>query len=326
MLAAVLSMAYVSATPAQLPPSELLIDKSAGPEPVIPGNLITYTMTAENNGEIDVLNMKITDPLPAETVFISAVASAGATLTTPAVGANGTVTSVWDAAGGTSGGLTPPDGTRTLTIVGRVCPETGCVDIVDTATVDSDSPDVPDDDTTTTQATPQSNLSISKTGPAEQVLAGRSFTFSLLVANGGPSNSPTTRVVDTLPPGFVATGTQSTIPGTTCNISADGRTITCGFALGAANQCATTLVTSGTLTIEVTVAPETDAGTYTNTATIGISGPCGTDPNTTNNTATADVRVVGPAGAPVASPLGLAMLAIALGAAGAWMLHRRRLQ
>src|SRR5512145_2301394 len=130
----------------------------------------------------------------------------------------------------------------------------------------------------------------------------------------------------TLPPGFFATGTQSTIPGTTCDISGDGRTITCDFALGAANQCETTLPTNGTITIDVTVAPETDAGTYTNNATIGISGPCGTDPNSTNNTATADVRVVGPAGAPVASPLGLAMLALVLGAAGAWMLHRRRAQ
>src|SRR4030095_13468491 len=106
----------------------------------------------------------------------------------------------------------------------------------------------------------------------------------------------TTRVIDTLPPGFFATGTQSTIDGTVCAISGDGRTITCDFALGAANQCDTDLDASGTLTIDVTVAPETDAGTYINTATIGISGPCGTDPNTNNNRATAAVRVVGPAG------------------------------
>lgn len=344
LLTAVLSMAYVSTglaqqtptstptqtptvTPTNTPLPVLSIDKTDIPDPVIPGNLLTYTMTATNEvGDGPVQNFKITDPLPAETVFISAVASPGASLTTPAVGANGTVTSVWDAAGGTPGGLTGPGTQRTLTVVARVCPETGCVTISDTASVDSDSPDVPDDATANTTATPQSDLSISKTGPTEQILAGRSFTFSINVVNAGPSNSPTTRVVDSLPPGFFATDVQNTIPGAMCSISFDGRTITCDFALGASNQCATPIATSGTITIDVTVAPETDAGTYTNTATIGISGSCGTDPNMDNNTATAEVRVIGPAGAPLASPLGLAMLAIALGAAGAWILHRRRAQ
>ena len=55
----------------------------------------------------------------------------------------------------------------------------------------------------------------------------------------------------------------------------------------------------------------------------GFFYPCGTDPNTANNTATAGVRVVGAPGAPVASSLGVAMLAITLGAMGAWVLRRR---
>lgn len=327
LLAALLSIASASAIQAQPPPpSTFSITKTDIPDPVIPGNLLTFSISAENEGPQAVLNMLIQDSLPAETVFISAVASPGATLTTPAVGSNGQVSSQWDAAGGTPGGLTAVDQVRTTTIVVRTCPETGCVDIANTADVSGESSSTPNMASSSTAATPQSDLSISKRGPTGPVLTGSSTTFFLTVANAGPSNSPTTRVVDTLPPGFFATDTASTLTGTVCSISGDGRVVTCDFPIGAANQCATSLSTSGTIRIEATVAPETDAGVYTNIATIGINGPCGTDPNMANNTSTAEVLVIGTAGAPVASPLGLLMLTLVLGAAGAWMLRRRRAQ
>src|SRR5262245_16285859 len=162
LLAAVLSMAHVSAARASAPPPELVIEKNATPEPVTPGNLLTYTITALNDDGQSALNLTITDPLPAEIVFVSAVASPGATLTTPAVGTNGTVEAVWDAAGGTAMGLTPVGVSRTLTVIGRVCPETGCVDIFDTATVSAENAEDDASDKEESETTPASNMSRSK--------------------------------------------------------------------------------------------------------------------------------------------------------------------
>src|SRR4029079_8227832 len=132
------------------------------------------------------------------------IASPGATLTTPAVGANGTPVAVWDAAGGTPGGLTLMNVPRTLTVVARICPEAGCVDLVNTATTSADTPTVvPAQSTTTDPLFPQSNLAIQKLASVEKVKIGDSFTYTLNVSNAGPSNSATTQVVDTLPPGFL---------------------------------------------------------------------------------------------------------------------------
>jgi len=320
------------------PPATLTIEKqsegSSVPSPpgppagaFIPGLLVTYTNTAENEGPSAVLNMTISDPLPAQSVFISAVASPGASLTTPAVGTNGNVISVWDAAGGTPAGLTAADVVRTLTIVSRVCPEATCSDLTNTATVSTDTVGVPSDEATTTDPLfPESNLSISKTASVDRVNAGGSFTYTLNVANAGPSNSATTRVVDTLPPGLAAIDVSTSIPGAICGVALDGGSVVCNFALGAANQCLTNVPTSGQILIEVQVSPNSPTGPAVNMATIGVSGDCGYDPATGDNTAFATVLVLDPAGVPALSQIGLATLATLLGIAGMWMLGRRRAQ
>jgi len=288
---------------------------------LIPGTLVTYTLLGHNTGPGAALNETIVDTLPSAEVFISAVASPGASLTTPAVGANGPVTAVWNAAGGTPGGLTPESTTRTLTLVARICPESLCSDAANDAEVSADN-GFGDALTVTNPLFPAADLSISKAASVEEVTAGESFTYTINVSNAGPSNSATTRVFDTLPAGFVATDVQSTIPGASCSIGTGGHTAACTFALGAANQCATTVPTSGTITIQVAVAPNASAGERTNTATIRIVGNCGYDPSPSNNAATADVRVLG-RGAPALSAVGLAALAILLGIGGTLVLRRR---
>src|SRR5262245_34451325 len=129
--------------------AELFIEKGAEgsfamspPAPtdaLIPGTLVTYSLLGHNLGPDAALNEKLVDTLPSAEVFISAVASPGATLTTPAVGSNGIVTGVWDAAGGTPGGLTPVDTDRTLAIVTRICPEALCTDADNDATITADN-------------------------------------------------------------------------------------------------------------------------------------------------------------------------------------------
>jgi uncharacterized repeat protein (TIGR01451 family) len=260
--------------------------KVGTPNPVIAGNLLTYTITATNPGPSAALNFRITDPLPVGTVFISAVASPGATLTTPAVGANGTVTAQWDAAGGTPGGLTLPGVTRTLTIVVRVCPDFQqirnltdaqmCVpNLTDTATISSDTPGTPGTASFTSTVQAQSDLSISKTAPGQIVYSTTNtpsnITYTITFANAGPSNANGVTVTDILPKGFTVVSTSSTVPGTTFTQSSSGGIVTVVAnlgVLGAANQCQLSRPTSGTITIVANVPIKHPSLTVVNQATI----------------------------------------------------------
>jgi uncharacterized repeat protein (TIGR01451 family) len=270
------------------------------PDPVIAGNNLTYTITGSPEGPSAALNFTIEDALPQGTVFISAVASAGATLTTPAVNANGTVKAIWNAAGGTAGGLTPVGTVRTLTIIVRVCPDFQqiralsdagmCVpNLTNTALIYSDTPpNLPANPrtasaTTTVQA--QSDLSITKAANVPNISpsspAGDSIiTYTLTVANAGPSNANGVTVVDVLPKGFTLVGdpvavanpansgaltgvtyTQSTTDGIT--------TVTVNLGvIGAANQCAAPRATGAIITLRARVPNKHPNITVTNSATV----------------------------------------------------------
>ncbi len=265
--------------------------KTDTPDPVIAGNLLTYTITGSPNGPSAALNFTIQDALPLGTVFISAVASPGATLTTPAVNANGTVTAIWNAAGGTPGGLTPVGVVRTLTIVVRVCPDFQqirnltdaqmCVpNLTNTANLFSDTPpnlaNIPSPATSITTVQAQSDLSISKSAPAQVIYSTTgnpsNITYTITFANAGPSNANGVTITDILPKGFTVVGTPtSTVPGTTFTITSSGGIVTVVAnlgVLGAANQCQLTRPTSGTITIVARVPIKHPSILVTNQATI----------------------------------------------------------
>ncbi len=67
---------------------------------VVRGNTITYTLNSKNKGSDSAFNAAIRDSLPANTTFVSATPSTGASCTLPDVGSPGTVTCTW---GGTTG-------------------------------------------------------------------------------------------------------------------------------------------------------------------------------------------------------------------------------
>jgi uncharacterized repeat protein (TIGR01451 family)/LPXTG-motif cell wall-anchored protein len=80
------------------PEADLTIAKT-GPANGAPGADIGYTLTASNDGPNDAANASLTDTLPSGVTFVSMTQNSGptATLTTPAVGASGTVTATWAA-------------------------------------------------------------------------------------------------------------------------------------------------------------------------------------------------------------------------------------
>ncbi len=288
------------------------------PDPVIAGTNLTYTITASNNGASAALNFMISDQLPAGTVFLSAVASPGATLTTPAVNANGIVKATWNALGGTPGGLTDVGIVRTLMIIVRVCPDFQqnflaaglqmCQpNLTNTAVISSDTPATtanlnPLNATAVTTVQAQADLSIVKTAPASAPFSttmGNSIvTYTLNFANAGPSNAAGVVVTDVLPKGFVVDGTPtSTVAGTTFVITttAGVTTVTGNVGvLGAVNQCsATPAPVSGTITIRAIVPIKHPIATVTNTSTISTTN-CLPDPNLANNTSSAMTAITEP--------------------------------
>ena len=69
------------------------VTKTSAAGPVLAGNDITYTITVLNTGPSDAQTVALTDPLPADTTFVSDTQTAGLpfTLTGPAVGGTGTI-------------------------------------------------------------------------------------------------------------------------------------------------------------------------------------------------------------------------------------------
>ena len=73
--------------------ADLSVNKDDTPDPVTAGQNLSYTITVNTSGLSDAQNVTLSDPLPANTTFVSLVGPAGWSNTTPAVGGTGTVTS-----------------------------------------------------------------------------------------------------------------------------------------------------------------------------------------------------------------------------------------
>ncbi len=111
------------------------------PDPVVAGSNVTYTATVTNAGPSDAQAVSVSLPLPAVATFVSATA-VGASCTTPAVGATGTITCTWP-------GGTAPATNQVLTVVATVDPF-ATVSMTTTVTTSS----------TTTDPTPANNSAI----------------------------------------------------------------------------------------------------------------------------------------------------------------------
>ena len=119
-------------------------------------------------------------------------------------------------------------------------------------------------------------VSITKIGSPDPVLAGGDLTYTLTVTNSSPTTSTGVVLTDTLPVGV--TFVSSTPGPPACTESAG--TVTCNIGDLAGNA-------STTVTIEVAVDPST-AGVITNTAAVTGNE---TDPDTSNNTKSASTSV-----------------------------------
>ncbi|MDQ5856914.1 MAG: IPT/TIG domain-containing protein [Acidobacteriota bacterium] len=271
----------VGPTPTPTPiPADLVLTKSDSPDPVFSGNTLTYTINVTNNGPAPALSAIVTDPLPADTTFISCTSSQGS-CTGPSVGANGTVTA--------NLGTIPFPGFATLSIAVNVTAPGGRT-LTNSAVVRASSPDPNNANNTGTTSTgvsssPSADLRIAKSDSPDPVNSGGVLTYTINVSNDSPITTPdiTTAnnvvVSDTLPAGTTFLSCTST-QGGACPTTVVGNSITMNLG---------SLPPTGIATVTVQVMVTAPAGSaLANTATVSSSTP---DPNPGNNSATATTSV-----------------------------------
>ncbi|MFA6474239.1 MAG: NEW3 domain-containing protein [Patescibacteria group bacterium] len=227
------------------------IDKQ-GPATAAAGANATYTINWTVTGAPAATNVTITDPLPANTSFVSADNS----------GALSGSTVTWNL------GTQAPGTSGTVSVTVKVnSPLANGTVLTNVATLDTDQTE-PVSDTVTTTVTSAPSLSITKTHSAASfVNPGAAVTYTVVVTNAASATDSANAVVltDVLPSGFTYTtgGTTKT------------------FALGNIAPGA-----SVTTTYTVTVSASQKAGSFTNTATAK-----GSNTSTVTATSAVEVRV-----------------------------------
>jgi uncharacterized repeat protein (TIGR01451 family) len=245
--------------------ADLAITKTDSPDPVLAGNNLTYTITVTNSGPDDATNVTVTDPLPGEVTFVSAVGTGWVCNEL-----SGTVTCTRSSL---AVGVAPE-----ITIV--VTP-TSAGEIINTASVASNETDT---DVSNNESGPVSttvnaaaDLSITKDDAPDPVVVGDDLTYTITVTNNGPSPATDVTVTDTLP-GSVTFVSATPSQGTPCTGTS---TVSCNLG---------TLTNGSNATVMIVVTPNTE-GLISNTASVAGNE---TDPVSGNDTSPPQETTVNP--------------------------------
>jgi len=266
---------------AQCSVADLVVTNSGTPNPVVPGGNLTYTQTVNNNGPQSAVNVVFSEAIPSNTTFVSLASPAAWTCTTPAIGSGGNVS------------CTLPTNainvlsTFTLVVQVGVATPSGTT-ISDT---DSVSSGVNDNNLANNTATvntlvanpASANIAVTNSAAPSTVAVGANITYTQSLTNNGPATATTVSFNEAIPTNttFVSLASPASWSCSTPAVGATG-TVTCSIAtLSAGSSASFTLVTkvnAGTAT--GTVITDTDMGSSSIT-----------DPNPSNNSATANVTV-----------------------------------
>ena len=241
-------------------PSDLALALTASPSPVPAHATLTYTLGVTNLGPRDATNLVVTNRLPDGDVQFLGASGIG-----------------WTCA--LAGQIVTC--TRPLLIVGaapsiaiQVTTPSVSGSLVDQATVSATTADLDLTNNTATDTTgvfDSADLSVTTSETPDPVRIGTNLTYTLSVANDGPTPAAALAVVDTLPANTVFVSAAGT--GWTCGHA--GQVVTCTMpSLGTASSAPAISI--------VATAPAT-AGNITNTATVSSAT---SDPSSANNTAT----------------------------------------
>jgi uncharacterized repeat protein (TIGR01451 family) len=180
-----------SVTTAVGPQANLSITKSvvspAPPNPVNPGQNITYSIVVQNNGPAPATGVTVSDPTPTGIAFLSVTSATVSCTSFPC-----------------SIGTLNPGQSVTLTSMYNVPPSYSGGAIVNTASVSGveSDPNIADNEsTTTTNVGAAADVAIAKNGPPA-VSLGQNITYTISVSNFGPAGATGVTVSDTTPAGL----------------------------------------------------------------------------------------------------------------------------
>ena len=243
---------------------ELTLAKVDAPDPVLVGNVLTYTITVSNDGPSDATGVVVRDRLPPGLRFESARSSRGS-----CVRSSGTVTCEL-------GNFNSGDN-ATVTIAATPLADAGGTTITNIVSVVSNETDPDSPVTVTTQSTKvkkKVDLAVTMSDPSNGVVTGNTMKYTATVTNHGPSDATGVILTGAVPEGVTfasATPSQG-------NCQQASGTISCN--LGALNNGATATIAIK-VTVQVVVNPG-ETGSVTNTVTAGGNE---TEPVRGNNTA-----------------------------------------
>ncbi|MEO7099627.1 MAG: DUF11 domain-containing protein, partial [Luteolibacter sp.] len=259
--------------------ADLQITLSDSPDPVIAGTNLTYTVQVANNGPLAAENVSIGDILPAGTTFVSLSAPAGWTATTPAVGTNGTVK--------ITKALFANAGTATFTLVAKVASSVASgATLSDTATISSTTVDiVPGNNSaaTSTAVTTSCDLAVHITGTPTTVPKGSNVTFTITLANKGPSDASSAYVYLPIPSQLTFVSVTKPAGWTTTAPPVGGG--------GTIDFSATTFANGATATFTVVAKVKTTAANGTVMTATAKASAAGVDPVSANNAASTTAAV-----------------------------------
>jgi uncharacterized repeat protein (TIGR01451 family) len=262
--------------------ADLSVSLAASPDTVPAGGNVTYTMIVSNLGPGAASSVLLTNNLPASTTFVSCGSTGSGvcggsgnarqvSFSSLASGASETVTMV------TQVNASTPDGTV----------------LADTAKVQSSTSDpAAANNSATAQVTvggpgpqaPVADLGLSIDATPDSVLPDSPVTYEITLTNAGP-DAAFARLLDNLPAGTTFVSCSS--PSGTCDGSGNSRTIS--FPSVASGG-------SATATLVATVNSGVPAGTVL-ADTVSVDSSDATDPNPANDSASANVTVLGVPGA-----------------------------
>ncbi|MEM7342920.1 MAG: DNRLRE domain-containing protein [Chloroflexota bacterium] len=244
--------------------ADVALSKIASPNPVIAGELLTYTLSFTNYGPSDAENVSITDSLPGGVFFNSdrsdsSCSETGGTVTCPI---------------GNLMANTNLQRTVVVTVDRGITPTVFLVNNAIITTTSSDPLLTNNSDSTITTVEAQADLAITKSASPDPVIAGGVLTYSLMITNYGPSDASTIVVTDTLPSGVIFDPIRSS-----GNCTESGGLVTC--------------ITSGlsaysNLQQTVVVTINTTTSILTNTAQVTATT---VDPVSSNNSSAATTTV-----------------------------------
>jgi uncharacterized repeat protein (TIGR01451 family) len=264
--------------------ADLAVTSTGTPNPVTPGNNITYTQSVTNNGPTAITasattTVTFTDTIPTNTTLASAfTAPTGWTCTpTIAVGGTGTITCTLN-----SGQTLAVGAVVNFPLVVKVSATTSSgattvgTTITNTPTIASSVSDPNTANNTTTVTTyvasaNEADVSINKTASPNPVNQGTTLTYTLMVGNAGPAVAQNVTVTDALPAQVTYSSASSTAG--SCSYTASTTTVSCNLG---------SLSVGGTDIVTISVSAQTFSSSVysTNTATVSAST---TDPNPNNN-------------------------------------------